>query len=443
MSLELVRPYIRGRGAVNIAQGVEAAIRESALAPDARLPTIRELARALSVSPTTVASAYRTLQARGVVFARGRLGTRVSYMPNRSARRLRAPVRGLRNLADGNPDPALLPNPSRAVRHIDPSPCLYGVETQHEGLARLARSEFDEAGVAAGPTCIVHGAMDAIDRLFAEHLRPGDRVAVEDPGFTGVHDLAISRGLSLLPVRLDDEGPLPESLREACSSGASAFVVTPRAQSPTGCTLSSRRARTLRRVLSQHPDLLIIEDDHASWISAAPLRCLHSARRRRWANVRSLSKSINPDLRLALMTGAEETVARVRDRMIVAQRWVSHILQRLAHRMLSDRKVRSQMERAAKTYARRRERLLEALAAHGVSAHGRSSYNVWIPVVEETATVQALAERGWAICPGERFRLSSAPAVRITASTLRAEEAGRLAADVATVLRACGDGALE
>jgi DNA-binding transcriptional MocR family regulator len=82
--------------------------------------------------------------------------------------------------------------------------------------------------------------------------------------------------------------------------------------------------------------------------------------------------------------------------------------------------------------------LIEALAAHGIAAHGRSGFNVWIPVRQETATVQALAERGWGVSAGERFRLRSAPAIRITVSALLPEEAQRLAADLAAVLASRG-----
>ena len=74
-------------------------------------------------------------------------------------------------------------------------------------------------------------------------------------------------------------------------------------------------------------------------------------------------------------------------------------------------------------------------AAHKITAHGRSGLNVWIPVREETATVQALAERGWGVAAGERFRLRSASAVRVTTSALVPDDARRFAADFAAALR--------
>ncbi len=440
---DLIRKYLTGSTAVKIAEGLERAIRAGALRGGDRLPTVRGLARTLRVSPATVASAYARLQSRGLAVAEGRRGTRVGHRPlhgqpgapggRPGGRPARPAPRRARRLDDGNPDPDLLPGLSAPLRRIDPAPRLYGGPPEYEPLVRIMRRELSVAGVAAGELCITSGAMEGIERVLDVHLRPGDRIAVEDPGFTGHLDLVMSRGLAIEPVAVDDEGPDPAALDNACRRGASALLVTPRAQSPTGAALSDGRARELRRILKRHPDVLIIEDDHANRIAGAPLHCLHDARRARWAHVHSFSKSMNPDLRLAVMAGDPETIARVHDRLIVAERWVSHVLQRLAADLLTDRVARRQVEHAARTYRARREALLEALRRSGIEARGGSGYNVWVPVAEETPVVQALAGRGWAVAAGERFRVQSPPAIRITAATLQPPEARRFADALAAI----------
>ena len=102
---------IAGTGAKEIAASLEAGITARAFRPGDRLPTVRDLAADLGVSAATVAEAYRRLRERGLVTGAGRGGTRVRSGRPRSWRRS-APVvaSGVRNLAGGNPDPALLPD---------------------------------------------------------------------------------------------------------------------------------------------------------------------------------------------------------------------------------------------------------------------------------------------------------------------------------------------
>jgi len=426
-------PVIRGDSAAQIVESIEHAVREERLAPGGRLPTIRSLAVELGVSPATVAAAYQTLAMRGVVVSHGRRGTRVSHRPvHRTRCCSKVPV-GVRDLSDGNPDRALLPPLGDVLREIESTHCLYGEPTTHAGLAEVVRRDFDDCGVGGGELCVIHGAMDAIERVLGEHLRPGDRVAVEDPGFGSLFDLVMSRGLSLVPVAVDAEGPTPGALDEACRDGVKALIVTPRAQTPTGVFITEARARNLKAVLGKYPEVLVIEDDHANLIANAPLHSLHEGRSR-WAYVRSFAKAINPDLRIAVMTGDADTICRVQSRMIVGCRWVSHILQRIAHAILSDTCARKRLTQAAQTYELRREALRGALRDHGIEILGRSGFNLWLPVPEETPVVQALAASGWAVAAGERFRIKSAPGIRITASTLDPDEAKRLACDIAAAI---------
>lgn len=59
---------------------------------------------------------------------------------------------------------------------------------------------------------------------------------------------------------------------------------------------------------------------------------------------------------------------------------------------------------------------------------------MWIPVAEESATVQALLHAGWAVKAGERYRLSSPPAIRVTVATVEPPDAARFAEDLAAVI---------
>ncbi|MFD9790168.1 aminotransferase class I/II-fold pyridoxal phosphate-dependent enzyme [Streptomyces sp. NPDC059070] len=425
---------IAGRRAAEIAADVERAVGAGELEPGQLLPPMRELAADLGVNPNTVAAAYRLLRDRGVIETAGRRGSRVRPRPAstaRDAQRIEVPT-GVRNVADGNPDPALLPPLggalAAAARDHAERPTLYGREPVDPELARLARAAFDADGVPEGPVGVFSGSLDAIERVLAAHLRPGDAVAIEDPGWGALLDLVPALGLRPVPVALDDEGPLPEAVDAALAAGARALVVTCRAQNPTGAAVGPARARALRGVLAAHPGVLLIEDDHGHGMVDVPLSPL-SPVTGHWAFVRSVAKAYGPDLRLALVTGDAVTLDRVRGRQRLGPGWVSRILQRTVVHLWTSQALDA--SRVARSYGERRDTLVRALRRRGVEAHGRSGFSVWVPVPDETAAVARLLHAGWAVAPGARFRMASPPGIRLTVSTLAPDDIGPAADAVA------------
>lgn len=417
-------------------------MREGALRPGELLPPQRELAQRLGVNPNTVAAAYRTLRERGVIETAGRRGSRVRPRPATTGRdfiRMEIPE-GVRDVSDGNPDPALLPSLAEAFAAAgaqgDREPVLYGHAPVEPELARLARAELDADGVPDGPVAVTSGALDAVERVLAAHLRPGDAVAVEDPGWRSVLDLVPALGLRVVPVGVDDEGPLPDDVRRALTGGARALIVTDRAQNPTGAALSAARAHALRTVLAGHPETLLIEDDHGHHIVGLPLYPL-AGTTRNWAFVRSAAKAYGPDLRLAVLTGDPVTLDRVRGRQRLGPGWVSLLVQRALVRLWTGGAVAPKEVAAA--YTRRREALIAALAGRGIAAQGSSGMNVWVPVTDETGAVARLLQAGWAVAPGARFRMSSPPGIRVTVSTLTPDDIEPLGEAIAGALGGSGE----
>ncbi|MFJ7592804.1 aminotransferase class I/II-fold pyridoxal phosphate-dependent enzyme [Streptomyces sp. NPDC097617] len=428
---------ITGRRAADIAAGVEAGVASGALPPGSLLPPMRELAGDLGVNPNTVAAAYRTLRERGVIETDGRRGSRVRSRPSstpRDALRMVVPA-GVRDLAEGNPDVSLLPSLDGplavAARRYAQAPTLYGAGPVAPELARRARADFDADGVPPGPVAVTSGALDGIERVLVAHLRAGDAVAVEDPGWGGVLDLVPALGLRVLPVAVDDDGPRVEAVARALADGARALVVTARAQNPTGAAVGAERARELRALLAQHPEVLLIEDDHGHGIVDLPLHPLGGVTGH-WVLVRSTAKAYGPDLRLAVLTGDEVTLDRLRGRQRLGPGWVSRLIQYAVVELWTSGAV--DPAAVARSYARRRDALVEALRERGVPAHGRSGMNVWVPVIDETVVVTRLLAAGWAVSPGAVFRVEAGPGVRLTVSQLAVEEVPGLADAVAAAV---------
>jgi DNA-binding transcriptional MocR family regulator len=416
-----------------IAARIEGAIADGGLAPGTQLPTVRELAAELAVSPATVAAAYRTLNQRGLVSASGRRGTVVTPQPPLRVRGARSLPAGTRDLATGNPDLALLPALGPALASIDPAHKLYGGPVNLPRLAQLAEADFARDGIT-GDIAVVGGALDGIERVLQTQLRPGDRVVVEDPTWPRITDLVRAAGLTPAPVRIDQQGLVPDELDRALRPGARAVIVTPRGQNPTGAALDASRAASLRDVIGRYQEVVIVEDDYVAAVAGAPYYPVHAGSAR-WVVIRSLSKVLGPDLRVAPIAGDPLTISRIEGRQLLGAGWVSHLLQQTAAQLWSDPATRDLLARAERAYAERRAALVEALAGHGLVAYGQTGLGVWVPVDTEAAAVQQLLERGWAVSPGERFRFSAPPGIRVTTTDLEPAQARLLAAAIADVAR--------
>lgn len=429
-----VQYSITGGGAEAIAASVEEGIARGALAPGAALPPIRGLAQQLGVNPNTVAAAYRLLRDRGAVESSGRRGTRVRDRPATTPRSLRglAVPPDVRDLSTGNPNPALLPVVTAASAPV----VLYGHPAITPALAEHAAAELAADGVPADHVAVTSGALDAIERVLCAHLRPGDRVAVEDPGWPNLLDLLGALGLTPEPVGVDDDGPLPADLDRALQRGVRAVVVTSRAQNPTGAAVSVERADALRALLDG-ADVLVVEDDHGAAIAGVPLHPLAGVTRH-WAFVRSAAKAYGPDLRLAVLAGDQRTVERVQGRQRLGPGWVSHLLQNLAVDLWRDEAATRRVAEAEAAYRAARDGLCSALADRGVIAHGRSGLNVWIPVPDEAVAMTALFAAGWAAAPGARFRIRGAAGLRITIAELAPSDVDELADAVVAAVRGPG-----
>ncbi|RZS89723.1 DNA-binding transcriptional MocR family regulator [Motilibacter rhizosphaerae] len=431
--VERIAALLAAPGAAAIAERLESAVRRGELLPGSVLPPIRSLARWIGVDANTVAAAYRAARDRGLVETAGRAGTRVLERPSTTPRgSLGPPVPpGALDLTRGEPDPALLPP---LLLDVPPVSTGYAVAGR-DGLTDLLRSAAREAlgaeGVPTAELTVASGALDAIERALRAVVRPGARVAVEDPGWGNVLDLLPAMGHAAVPVALDEEGPLPDALEAALASGVAAVVVTARAQNPTGAAVSQERAEVLRGLLSAHPEVLVVEDDHGAALTRLPLSTLAGATRR-WVHVRSASKAYGPDLRCAVVAGDEVTVARTAGRLRLGPGWVSTLLQDATARAWSTQG--DVVARAAEVYDERRAALVAALADRGVRAWGRSGLNAWVPVHDEARAVAGALEQGVAVAPGSRFRLASGPAVRVSTSQLpvgRAREVAEVLAPLA------------
>lgn len=418
----------------DLVAAITSRIRDGSLAPGTQLPSIRALAAAVGLSPGSVATAMRTLSARGLIVSTQGRRSMVASLARLPVSYLSTVASGLVDLSSVEPDPDLLPDIASYVGPELYSASMYDATNVVPELDVVARAAFDADGVY-GELTATNGALDALERILTARLHSGDTVLVEDPCWGSQRTLLQVLGLECVGVEIDDEGFVPEALAARLAQRrVSAVIHTPRGQNPTGSAVSAERARTLRRLLERYPDLLVIEDDHLSGVASAAFHTLTTGRSA-WAVIRSFSKTLGPDLRLAVVAMDGDTTDRVQMRQLIGPGWVSHLTQRLAARVLSDPVACDRTERAAASYDERRELLIGVLARDGIEARGASGFTVTVPVPAEAEVVAALARKGWAVQAGEPYRLESPPFIRVCISRLSPTGVLEFASDLTAVLR--------
>jgi len=408
-----------------IRREIERAIIEERLKPGDMLPTVRALADDLSINKNTVAAAYRQLRQSGLISAEGRKGSAVARHALLAASRdVDAGFIQTMAVRDGNPDPSFLPNEGEirdALSRISVAHHLYGEQRNDAGFTEWAHAQLVEDRIDASNGIFVSaGALDAIERaLIAVRLRPGDLVAVENPGYMCVHGLVRTMQLEPTSLDIDENGVTPASLRKAIKAGAKAVIVTSRSHNPSGALTSRARAVELRKLIGDGGDILFIDDDHTNLLRLAGYNPWHMGARR-WLTVRSVSKALGPDFRIAYSTGDAQTMHQLEQRQGLGMGWVSNLLQRLVRELLLTVSVQRKIAAAGRAYCERHHLLTTALKKRGFDVRTGAGLNVWIPISNEHEITPRLFEAGWLVRPGSDFCFGEASGIRVTAARMSA-----------------------
>ena len=428
----------------DIAAWLARLINDGELAPGDRLPTVRAVATRLGVSPATVSQAWQALSRAGLIVSRGRAGSFVrapdaAWLPPRTQGLAGYLGEARLDLSRGTPDPLLLPDLSRALARVSASA---ETSSYHDlpVIPELERVLREAWPYEAETITVVDGALDAVSRALESVLRFGDRVVVESPGFPPFFDLVETLGARPIPVALDESGITATSLSAALGSHPRALILQPRAQNPTGASLTAGRAEELARVIRSHPHgrgLIVIEDDHSGQISTAADVSLGRWNPDQVVHVRSFSKSHGPDLRIAALGGPTALVDPIVARRMLGPGWTSRMVQRILHDLLTDGQSLDQVTEARRQYFARQRAVAAALSRWGIEPARSDGINLWVPVHDERSAVMQLAASGIRVAPGSPFQATQATDagarqfMRVTVGLVRSD-----AADVAAALGA-------
>jgi GntR family transcriptional regulator/MocR family aminotransferase len=255
---------------------------------------------------------------------------------------------------------SLVASSSRVVGELD---ARYG---NPQGDPKLRDAIARYVAFTRGVVCnadrivITHGAQQAFDLIARVLLNPGDIAAVEDPGYPPVPDLWTTQGVKVKPVPVDAHGLCVSRL----PANARLVYVTPSHQFPLGMPMSLERKLDLLGWAAEHR-ACILEDDYDSEFrfDPRPLEALQSLDQRGLVvYVGTFSKVLHPGLRIGFIVAPPALVPALCAARQLAD-WHQPLVSQVAlARFITEGHLARHVRRMSRIYARRRARLLEALA---------------------------------------------------------------------------------
>jgi DNA-binding transcriptional MocR family regulator len=411
---------LKERTARGIAVETSALIRSGALPIGARLPTVRALACKLGVSPATISQAWSDLRRQKMISGRGRTGARVfgNTVAPQPARMGSVGHfgKGVLDLSVAAPDRDLLPALSDALSYGAQAENLNSYE--RTPILPELRAAVERRWPYRPETFLAtNGGYNAVYSALHALVMPGASVAIEDPTALRILDIIEDLGAEIIPVQCDAEGPLPASLAKALQRNPTAFIYQPRTHSVTGRAVSGRRLAELAATF-EGSDCLIIEDDGVGDVSPAPPASLGEFFPDRIIHILSFSKSLGPDLRLAVLSSSVNVVKQIQSYRSFSSGWTSRLLQATTAWLLNDRASIDTVCRARGIYAARRASLTGELRKRGIDIPPGDGLCIWVPVASEQYALVTLAARGIAVLPGTKCSVNPTDHIRVATSVL-------------------------
>ena len=295
-----------------LSRALRDAIRCGDLPASSQLPTVRDLAWRLQLTPGTVARAYQLATQEGLLAATVGRGTFVAAQSPRLgptqplyAERLTGGTTGLVDLRAPQVPEVGQTEAFRAALTAMAAGTGQGWldYTSQVGEAPL-RAEVvawmgDRILGPIGPedVALTHGGQNAIHLIFDCCLR-GERpvVLIEELAYPGFRYAARAARAEVVPVEVDEHGIMPEALEAACRRhGAQVLCLTTEAQNPTTGRMPVKRRQEIAEIARRY-DLQVLEDDCYS-IAESEIPCLRALAPERVWLVGSVSKTLSAALR--------------------------------------------------------------------------------------------------------------------------------------------------
>ncbi|RQZ60468.1 PLP-dependent aminotransferase family protein [Burkholderia cepacia] len=374
-----------------IAAALESDIHAGRLTAGARLPTLKELAAQIGVTPGTVNRAYELAQRRGLVEGEVGRGTFVLRRETPAASRAQSvpPVQdssgGIIDLSIVKPN-LLLQEPyiRAALGELAQSSSLpdmldYTPDGGHPLHRQAGAMWMQHSGFPARTEQVLltagaqHGLWVAVNAL----TKPGDLVCCESLCYPGVASVVLSLGRRIRGVRQDQEGMEPDSLREICREERPALVICiATCQNPTTAVMPENRRREIAQIARDF-DFLLLDDDLYGFLAPTPIPPLATFAPERTIYLTSLSKSVASTIRLGYMHCPPEWLARMTASVRTSVWMVSPLAAQIATHLITSGQA-AEMAHNQCQEARARQIMVRELLGQFEYKAQPTSFHIWL-----------------------------------------------------------------
>jgi DNA-binding transcriptional MocR family regulator len=360
-----------------IADALEHDVRGGLLVGGSQLPTHRELARELGITPVTVTRAYAEAARRGLVESTTGRGTFVR--PSR--RDASVSTSDEFDLAT-NIVNVPLPTASRTL--LDRAAAMLSSATYAAGGGserhRAAGAMWIGRRTDPSRVIVTSGTQHALLIAFAASARAGEAILADSVTYHGAKAAAALLGIRLEPLPFDRAGILPDALERACRGrGPKVLYVMPSLHNPTGTVMPEKRRRELAAVADRQ-GLTIIEDDVAGFLLEKTPPPIAAFAPDRTLFITGLGKAIAPAMRIGYFTAPDAFLSRAQTALAASILFTSPLLAEMAATWIEDGTASRLVEqKRGEALMRNRSvrRILPQASGDPRSAH------LWVPLPKE------------------------------------------------------------
>ena len=214
----------------------------------------------------------------------------------------------------------------------------YAASEGHGPLRDWVAQELKQQGmqVGADQVLITTGSQQGLDLVAKVLIDPGSRVLVETPTYLGALQAFAPMEPVIEGVASDDQGVLPEALRQQASGARMAYLL-PNFQNPTGRTMSEARREAVVQVAID-TGLPLLEDNPYGelWFDQAPPPALAARHPDGTLYLGSFSKILAPGLRLGYVVAPRSIYAKLLQAKQAADLHTPSFNQRVVAEVLKD-----------------------------------------------------------------------------------------------------------